>query len=836
MLDPDISTADALRHLSFDEEPTAAALDRRRFLRLVGMGVGAGVVAGGSGSLLDHAFGHDPSAWAAGPIGADDGVLVIIGMYGGNDGLNTVVPFTDPNYVEMHGGLAIPANQTLRLNSSQGLNGNLPTLKRAWDDGHLAVVQGIGYANPDLSHFNSMAYWMAGRPNALPSSGWMGRWLDGYLGGTDDLYAAAEVGTSVPLHLVGNHKKGTVVGASRPGYGSATDARSERQYAAIRAMAGGAGGGWRAPVGQAFVDQLDLARTLAPVIPDEDQLPDAEIVAKLEVAARLVNANLGFRVVTAGWGDFDSHAGQPGQHADRMAELDAAISRFFALLDPAWASRVTVMTFSEFGRTPWDNDGAGTDHGTSAPHFVIGANVKGGLYGQQPSLANLRRWDRMTHHVDFRSYYASILDGWMGGGSSDVLGGNFEQLGLFHGPPGSTPPNGIVLGDGGTVTPNPSPTPVPTGKSFFHPVSPVRIVDTREGIGAPRQPIGPGQRIRVKVAGAAGLPATGLTAVIANVTAVRPTQPMHFTVYPGRVDRPETSNLNAVPGRPVPNLVAMAVGDDGYIEIYNSNGQTHCLVDVFGYTDGRSNGGAKFNPTAPKRLFDSRNGTGMRRGALAPGTAVDVQVAGKAGVPKVGATAVVVNVTAVNPDQPGHLRVTPTGRTPATTSNVNFAAGDVVPNLVICELGDGGKLRMDATGASTHVVGDVFGYFADGGERLITMAPRRLLDTRDGTGAPKRPLGPGRRVDLQVAGLKGVPAAATAVVLNVTATKVAGASHVSVWPRGGAEPSTSNLNVVAGQTIANLVICRVGEQQSVSLANPLAGCDLVADVLGYFVP
>ncbi|MEQ9164136.1 MAG: twin-arginine translocation signal domain-containing protein, partial [Ilumatobacter fluminis] len=100
MLDPDISTADALRHLSFDEEPTAAALDRRRFLRLVGMGVGAGVVAGGSGSLLDHAFGHDPSAWAAGPIGADDGVLVIIGMYGGNDGLNTVVPFTDPNYVE----------------------------------------------------------------------------------------------------------------------------------------------------------------------------------------------------------------------------------------------------------------------------------------------------------------------------------------------------------------------------------------------------------------------------------------------------------------------------------------------------------------------------------------------------------------------------------------------------------------------------------------------------------------------------------------------------------------------------------------------------------------
>lgn len=838
MLDPDISTADALRHLSFDEAPTAAALDRRRFLRLVGMGVGAGVVAGGSGSLLDHALGHDPSAWAAGPIGADDGVLVIIGMYGGNDGLNTVVPFTDPNYVEMHGGLAIPANQTLRLNATQGLNGNLPTLKRAWDDGHLAIVQGVGYANPDLSHFNSMAYWMAGRPNAIPSTGWMGRWLDGYLGGTNDLYAAAEVGTSVPLHLVGNHKKGTVVGASRPGYGSATDTRSERQYTAIRSMASGAGVGWGPAVGQAFVDQLDLARTLAPIIPDEDQLPDAEIVAKLEVAARLVNANLGFRVVTAGWGDFDSHAGQPDQHSTRMAELDAAVRRFFEVLDPAWASRVTVMTFSEFGRTPWDNDGAGTDHGTSAPHFVIGANVKGGLYGQQPSMANLRRWDRMVHHVDFRSYYASVLDGWMGGGSSEILGGNFEQLGLFRSGPGTTPANGAVLGGGTGSTPNPTPTPtpVPTGATYFHPVAPVRIVDTRTGTGAPARPIGPGERIRVKVAGAAGLPASGLKAVVANVTAVQPSQAMHFTVYPGGVDRPATSNLNAVPGRPVPNLVVMAVGSDGCIEVFNSHGRTHCLVDVFGYTDGRSAGGAKFTPTSPKRLFDSRDGTGMRRGVLAPGAPVDIQVAGKGGVPKTGATAVVLNLTAVKPDRSGHLRVTPTGRTPATTSNVNFAAGDVVPNLVICELGDGGKLRLDAAAASPHVVGDVFGYFAADGDRLITMAPRRVLDTRDGTGAPKRQLGPGRRVDLQVAGVAGVPAAATAVVLNVTATRVAASSHVSVWPRGGTHPTTSNLNVRPGRTIANLVICRVGDQQSISLANELAGCDLVADVLGYFVP
>ena len=124
--------------------------------------------------------------------------------------------------------------------------------------------------------------------------------------------------------------------------------------------------------------------------PTRSDLPDTEIVARMEVAARLINANLGFRVLTAGWGDFDSHAGQPGQHDDRMRELDAALARFHAVLDPAWASRVTVITFSEFGRTSYANDGRGTDHGTSAPHLVIGPRVRGGFYGQRAVAARAR--------------------------------------------------------------------------------------------------------------------------------------------------------------------------------------------------------------------------------------------------------------------------------------------------------------------------------------------------------------------------------------------------------------------------------------------------------------
>ena len=821
MLDSDISTAASLAHLH-RPETDAHALDRRRFLQLVGMGVGAGVVSGGTGSLLDSLiFGHDPSAWAAGPVGPTDGILVVIGMFGGNDGLNTVIPFNDGNYYTMHGNLAIPGDQTLPIDKNVGLNPELTEFKQMWDRGELAIVDGIGYGDPDLSHFNSMAYWMAGRPNAIPSTGWLGRWLDGYLGGSKDLYAAAEVGNSVPLHLIGQAARGTVVPPQRPSFGAGNSSRELLQYEAIRNMQSGAQGPWFDAVSEAFVDQLELAKTLAPVIPDSDQLPDSDLVARLEVSARLINANLGFRVMTAGYGDFDSHAGQPDQHRSRMSELNAGVKRFFEVLDPAWLSRVTVMTFSEFGRTPWNNDGFGTDHGTSAPHFVLGQNVKGGRYGRRPTLAGLRRWDRMAHHVDFRSYYASIIDGWLGGGSSDVLGGNFENLGLFARGPGRDPD--------GSIAPGPATV---TAPSVLTPLTPARIADTRSGLGGLQRQLRPGERMRVKVAGKGGVPNTGATAVVANVTAVDATSAMYFTVYPGSTARPKTSNLNGGPGRPIPNLVVMAIGDDGCIDVFNSHGHTHCLVDVFGYFS--KTGGDRFAPLPPKRLFDTRQGHGIRRGKLDSNSSIDVQVAGKAGVPGSGATAVVLNLTVTEPESPGYLRMTPTGQPPATTSNVNFVAGDTIPNLVICRLGTKGKITLTGVGQGMHAVADVFGYFGQGGDLMRATPPRRVLDTRSGVGADQGPIGPKRTVRLTVTGTGVVPPGATAVVMNVAATNVSAPSYVSVWPSGEDPPGTSNLNLLPGQTIANLVICRIGDEGSVEIGNPRANCDVLADVLGYF--
>lgn len=827
MLDPDISTADAVRLLGHPEvalerhHGDADAIDRRRFLQLVGMGVGAGIVSSGAGSLLDGlglGFGHDPSAWAAGPIGPNDGVLIQIWMYGGNNGLSTVVPVDDGAYYDMHGPLAIPASSTLPLGRGAGLNPRLTKLHEFWNAGQMAIVEGVGYPNPDLSHFNSMAYWMSGQLGGIPSTGWLGRWLDGYLGGGKDLYAATEVGYSVPLHLIGHQQRGTVVPHTRPGYGSDQSPQSVLQYDAIRAMRSTSNGQWFGAVGQAFVDQLDLAKTLAPVIPES--LPDTTIVAQLEVAARLVNANLGFRVITAGFGDFDSHAGEPAQHAARMQELNAAITQFFNTLNPAWRSRVTVMTTSEFGRTPWGNDGAGTDHGTSAPQFVIGQNVKGGWYGQRPSLAGLRRWDRMDHHVDFRSYYASIIDGWLGGGSRDVLGANFENLRLFARGPGVAPP---AAGVPAVITP----------ASGFVPLPPQRIVDTRSGLGGPRRKLRAGEQIKVKVAGVAGIPASGVTAVIANVTAVAPTDNMYLTVFPGSTARPGTSNLNGQPGRPVPNLVVMGVGNDGSIEVYNSDGETHCLVDVFGYAT--AGGGDRFTPLKPERLFDSRDGRGIPARRLGGQRPVEIQVAGKAGVPATGATAVVMNLTAARTESGGFLRLTPSGRTRAETSNVNFQAGDVVPNLVICQIGTNGKITLDADGLGADVIGDVFGYFSASGSRLRATPPTRVLDTRDGTGATKAPIGPGRTVTLRLGGAHGIPANATAVVLNLAAARVRARSFVSVWPAGEADPGTSNLNVEPGRVSANLVICRLGSGGSVTIANPVASCEVIGDVMGFFV-
>ena len=829
MLDPDISTADALAHLHVDEHD-AHAIDRRRFLKLVGMGVGAGAALGANGGLLNSVAGDalgrlfgDPSAWALGPVGPNDGILVVIGMYGGNDGLNTVVPFNDPNYYPQHGALAIPGNQTLRLDGSAGLHPHLPLFKEFWDRGQLAIVEGVGYPNPDLSHFNSMKFWMSARPGQASSSGWIGRWLDGYLGGAKDLYAAAEIGGTVPLQLVGDAQRGTAVPTDRPMFGVGQSSDDHNLYRALRQMGGGGYGRWHDAVAEAFADHLTMTAQFAPIVPEVPVGTRTDTIqTKLEVAARLINANLGFRVLTAGWNDFDSHSLQPNMHPVRLTELNEALGGFFAVLDPAWASRVTVMTFSEFGRTSWANGGLGTDHGSAAPHFVLGQNVRGGWYGQRPTLAGLGRWERMAHTVDFRSYYASVIDGWLGGGSSEVLGGNYEPLDLFNQLPGHR-------WDG---TPDPLPV-VVSPPAVLTPVTPFRVVDTRIGLGAPAAKVGPGGTTPVQITGAGSgtVPGSGVTAVVANLTVTEQTSAMYLTAYPGGGARPTTSSVNAVPGRAVPNLVVMQLGPNGTIDVFNSHGDSHVVVDVFGYLS--TGTGARFTGVPPSRLFDTRIGAGVRPGKLGNRERLTVPVAGLAGVPN-GATAVVMNLTAAETESPGYLRLTPSGNEPGQTSNVNFGPGDAVPNLVICQLGPDGNLLLDGVGNGQHALGDVFGYFGPSGGDLRTILPARVLDTRSGLGNTVHKIGPNYTVQLPIRGIGRVGPDATAVVANVTGTNVAGPTYVTVWPGSTPRPHTSNLNLSPGQTLANLVICQLGADGTIMLTSPKAECDVIVDIVGFF--
>jgi len=814
MLDPDISTTAALQHLH-QAEDDVWAVDRRRFLQLVGMGLGAGLVAGPGTSLLDSALGGGADAWAAGPIGPADGILVVIGMFGGNDGLNTVVPFNDGRYYDQHGALAIPAGGTIQIDGNTGLHPALTEFKRFWDADQLAIVEGIGYPNPDLSHFNSMAKWMAGRPTGIPTSGWLGRWLDQYLSGSKDLYAAAEVGNSLPLHLIGQAARGTTVPAGQPAFGVPREwrvATDQLMFQAIRNLNSAPPATWLGAVGQAQADQLDVAQTIGPVIPSE--LPDTNIVARLEIAARLINANLGFRVLTAGWGDFDSHAGQPSQHPVRMQELNEALQRFFALLHPDWGSRVTVMTFSEFGRTSWDNDGAGTDHGTSAPHFVLGSNVKGGFYGQRPSLAGLERWDRMPFHVDFRDYYGSIIDGWLTGDASSILGKSIDDLGLFdEGPNGSPSFPGTVLAQ-------------------YVPMNPVRLVDTRSGRGAPKRKVG-AETMKVQIAGQHGIPADGLQAVALNITSIKPDTGTFLTAYPSGDSMPETSTVNPIVGANLPNMTVVGVGRDGAVNIANAAGHLHVAVDIMGYF--KKGPASQVAPLTPSRVLDTRNGTGAPRARVRGGQTLKLKIAGRGGVPGSGVDAVVFNLTVVRPSTGGFVTAWPSQSPMAEVSNINHRPGVNVPNLVMCKLGPDGSVNLQCSAGEMDLLADVVGFYASSGSKLVKLSPARLLDTRVGTGAAQARVGAKKEVVLQVSGRGGVPTQATAVMLNVTAVRPSAKTYVTAYPTAEARPTASNLNVEANEVIPNLVLAKLGSGGRVTLYNDAGNVHLLADVTAYFV-
>jgi hypothetical protein len=387
-------------------------------------------------------------------------------------------------------------------------------------------------------------------------------------------------------------------------------------------------------------------------------------------------------------------------------------------------------------------------------------------------------------------------------------------------------------GESVTVAPGPA-----SGR--YTPLTPARILDTRDGTGGVSGPVGPGTTVDVQATGRGGIPASGVTAVAMNVTVTQPTADGYLTLYASGSARPPTANLNFTPGKTVPNLVVVQVGANGKVSAFNSAGGTHVIFDVAGwYSDAPAGNAGRYQALLPARIGDSRDGTGGAV-ALGPGASLDLQVSGRGGVPASGVSAAVLDAAVTNTAGTSYLTVFPTGEVRPLAANLNVGTGETVANRVMAKLGSGGKVTIFNNSGSTDVVVDVSGYYTDASASGATGAftattPFRALDTRVGIGGISGPLPAGSTVDVQLTGQGGVPTTGvSAVVLNATVVGPAGPGFLTVFPAGTSRPLASDLNFAAGEIRPNLVVVKVGTGGKVSLFTS-ARTDVVFDVVGFF--
>ena len=372
--------------------------------------------------------------------GKKNKVLVVIEMSGGNDGLNTVIPYADPGYAKARPVIGLPANSVHKLSNTIGLHPSMGAMKTMFDKGNLAVITGVGYPNPNRSHFFSMDVWQSGDPTGdiHNRSGWLARYFDddGHFKG--DPLSGVTLGSALPLAMTSGMAPVSVIGNGRDYGFRAFGGDTQRQLTAIESMysqgtiAANNADFVRNVGNEAYASTVELKRAIkdydvhannTAIYPTNNGLADG-----LHSVAKLITGGVSTRVYYLSIGGFDTHANQPGGHAYLLGQIADAVSAFFEDLGAQGrADDVTLMTFSEFGRRVKENSSAGTDHGAASVMFLAGAGIKGGIYGDYPSLADLDDGD-LRFHTDFRSVYATLLDNWLGTKSAPVLGGNFTHM------------------------------------------------------------------------------------------------------------------------------------------------------------------------------------------------------------------------------------------------------------------------------------------------------------------------------------------------------------------------------------------------------------------------
>ena len=389
--------------------------------------------------------------------GRDSTILVILQMAGGNDGLNTVVPCGNDYYHNARPRIAIEPSKVLRLNDDLGLHPNLKEFKELYDAGELTVIQGVGYPNPNRSHFRSTEIWQtASDSKTFERYGWLGRYFDNSCAGCDPLIGvsigrqtpqafAAKTPTGVSLenpenyrYLPGGRGNANEKGSAEEAFRKLNQPESditENSGATIEAIPGAV----RRP-GSAldFLERTaldaqvssDRIRGIAGCVETKAIYPASPLGNSLKLVATLIGGGLPTRVFYVSQGGYDTHTNQTNTQNRLLRELGESVKAFVAdMKDQGNLSRVLLMTFSEFGRRVAENASGGTDHGAAAPMFVVGGNTKAGLLGEYPSLAptDLFQGD-LKFTVDFRSVYAAVLEDWLKTSSEPVLGRKFAPL------------------------------------------------------------------------------------------------------------------------------------------------------------------------------------------------------------------------------------------------------------------------------------------------------------------------------------------------------------------------------------------------------------------------
>lgn len=382
-------------------------------------------------------------AQAAPRIAGASRILILIQMSGGNDGLNSVIPFADPAYSKLRPVIGIKPDAVLKLNDKLGLNPNMSAYDELFKSGNLAIIQGVGYPNPNRSHFRSIEIWQTAEPKKIEDTGWLGRYLDlsnPSKAKLDNIFPAINVDPILPKTL--SAEKTVVPSISDianftfkadPRYEADRQARLTTFNAIYQKYS----------LDRPYIDELrkigidtteasDHIAKLVVNYKDASKYPNNGFGRGMKFISQLIIGGVNCRIYNISLNGFDTHTNQVNSQANLFKTLTGGINALHSdLRNHGLDKDVLIMTFSEFGRRAAENGGRGTDHGAAAPLFLIGSQVKGGIVGEHPSLTELEDGD-LKYKIDFRSVYATVLEHWLGADSKAILGDKFDLLDLVQ--------------------------------------------------------------------------------------------------------------------------------------------------------------------------------------------------------------------------------------------------------------------------------------------------------------------------------------------------------------------------------------------------------------------